>query len=305
MINVFVIEEHQEAFFIWLYAALKEIIPGRNNIILHVDEHSDMNTPTLRTSPKKVGPALHDILSFARNQLGISEFIVPAIHRKLIKEVYWIRRDNKYAQPEKTLNVFSHKREGRILYITDNAVLAGMFNPDRASAVFHQISHDSSITPSGPAVLDIDLDYFYCDYDTGEQYDVQVTETEYNAFHQDPYHRLRMMAGGKLRAEKRDEQYYYIYRPGPVRKSPTFNPEEITQRIESFIDWLQTNNIQPALIDICRSRFSGFTPVECWKWIEEHLVQGLRKLYPIKLKYFDELIDEEGLIRLSDIQSET
>ena len=78
----------------------------------------------------------------------------------------------------------------------------------------------------------------------------------------DPYHRLRMMAGGKLYAEKRDEQYYYVYRPGPVRESPELNPEEINQRIEIFIDWLQANNIKPALIDICRSRFSGFTPAE-------------------------------------------
>lgn len=305
MINVFIIEEHQEAFFIWQYAVLKEIIPNRNNTILHVDEHADMNIPTLRTSLKKIGPDLRDIMYFARNQLGISEFIIPAIYRKFFKEVYWMRWDNKFAQPDKTLNVVSHNSEGRILYITDNVLLAGMFNPDRTSAVYHQISHDASITPSGPVVLDIDLDYFYCDYDTGERYEVQVTETEYNAFHRDPYHRLRIMSGGKLRAEKRDGQYYYIYQPGPVRESPELNPEEITQRMEIFINWLQTNNIQPVFIDICRSRFSGFTPAEHWKSIEEHLVQRLRKLFPITLKYLDELIEEEGLTRLSDIQSDT
>lgn len=295
MTDIFVVEEHHEAFFIWNYAILKQIISDRQNTLLHVDEHADMNLPTLQTSLKEVRPDLRTLFSFTWNQLSIAEFILPAIYQGIFNEIFWMRRDHKLLAPEKTLNVVSEKGEGRTLFVTDNFLRAGIFNPDRKAAVYRQIRPDKSLAPSGPVVLDIDLDYFYCDYNTGEMYELQVTENAYKDFISNPYHKLRITAGTKMRVEEREGQYYFIYQSLLVQDQPEIDRDKISERIAQFVNWLQENDIRPVLIDICRSRFSGYTPEEHWKWIEELLLQQLCKLFPVNITHFSDLIDEEHL----------
>jgi len=44
-IKTFIIEEHHEAFFVWNYAVLNNLLPAKGNNLFHIDEHSDMGTP--------------------------------------------------------------------------------------------------------------------------------------------------------------------------------------------------------------------------------------------------------------------
>ena len=99
MIPIFIVEEHHEAFFIWRYAILQQMIPRTGNALLHVDEHSDLNLPTLSTSLKELGPDLRDTLSFIRQNFGISEFILPAVYQGLFNEIYWMRRTHHGSPP--------------------------------------------------------------------------------------------------------------------------------------------------------------------------------------------------------------
>lgn len=295
MTSLFIIEEHHEAFFIWRYAVLNQIIPDNGNTLLHVDEHSDMNLPTLSASLNEIGPELQDTFSFVRNNLGISEFVIPAAYQGLFDHICWMRRSHASIPRERTLNVLSYKGEGKQLIVTDNFLQAGILNPDRKSVGFHRITTETPIELANPVILDIDLDYFYCDFITGETFEVEITENEYRAFCENPYHRLRMTSGGKLRAQKRDSSFYYIYHPGIIRETPKFNAAEVAQHIDDFASWLQKQDIRPMLIDICRSRISGYTPEEHWQWIEESLLHKLGELYPIHITYYSEIFDAMGL----------
>ncbi len=293
MIEVFILEEHNEAFFIWNYARRKDFIPDRLNTLLHVDYHADMHLPLLQTPITEIGQNLNDIYSFTKNQLSISDFIMPAVYQGLFNEIYWMHQGRKVLDKEQQLNVFSYQGDGRNLFVTDNFLQAGIFNPDRRCAQFRQIDHNDQISPAGTVVLDIDLDYFGCDTESGETWEVEVAEDEYHRFFGEPRHRLRLKFGGKLQAETREGKYFFVYRPNPFQNQPSLEPGKITERIDRFVDWLRKSKISPALIDICRSRFSGYTPKSQWEWMEEQLLERLADLFPVNVHSLSSLLEEE------------
>lgn len=296
MIPVFIVEEHHEAFFIWNYAILKQIIAEDRYALLHVDDHADMYLPILQTSLKKVRDNMQHLFLFMRNQLSISDFILPAVYQGLFNEIYWMRWGQKLLSTEYYLNVFSHKGEGQRLLLTDNFLQAGVFNPDRKAAVFRQIDNKQSISPTAPVILDIDLDYFLCDHYAGEAWEVQVTEHEYRAFTNDAYHRLRIKFGGRLQPQMREGNYYLVYHPPVVQHQPGMQEENVAERLGSFARWLREQNIQPVLIDICRSHFSGYTPPEQWQWMEDRLLKTLSECFSLTIKYIRDLFHEESLL---------
>ncbi len=295
MIPTFIVEEHHEAFFVWNYAVLSGMVPERLNTLLHVDNHADLQLPRLETSLKELGQDPAGIFAFTKNQLGIADFILPAVYRGLFTEIYWLVERPQLLDKERFLNVVSLNGDGHTLIVTDNFLLAGMFNPDRQAAVLRQIDCTGELSPAGKVILDIDLDYFSCDAIGGETWQVQVTEGEYRRALDDPYHRLRLKFGGKLQVQARDGKYYLGYHPPLIQDGTPSDRTRIVERMDSFIRWLQTNHLQPALIDICRSRFSGYTPIEHWQWIEAELLGKMAKIFPMMVKHLDELTETMAL----------
>ncbi len=281
MIPTFIVEEHHEAFGVWFFAVARQIIAARQNTLLHVDDHSDLSAPRLTASLKELEASPRAAAAFARQQLGIGDFIVPAVYLGLFKEIFWLKQGRKYLAQEQFVNVFSQNADGRTLIVTDNFMIAGMFNPDRHAAVMRQVDCADAIAPTGAVVLDIDLDYFGCDSLTGEAWRVEVSEAEYCAARDDPYHRLRLKFGGKLHLATAAGKFYFEYESGLIQDPAAFDRDKIGARIDQFGAWLDTNHIQPALIDVCRSRFSGYTPTAHWQWIEERVLDGLRQRYAL------------------------
>jgi hypothetical protein len=93
--------------FVLALCGIKEVDVLAKYTLLHVYEHSDMNLPTLSVSLKEVGNDVRDTLAFVRKNLGISEFILPAVYQGLFNRIYWMRRIHPVPSKERTLNVVS------------------------------------------------------------------------------------------------------------------------------------------------------------------------------------------------------
>lgn len=101
-IPLYIIEEHHEAYSVWLKAAKQGIIDSHSNILIHVDDHSDMSPAMLNREVLGLDAEDQAIDQFVYDELNIASFIVPACYIGLISEVYWIKQ--KHKKPGKKVN---------------------------------------------------------------------------------------------------------------------------------------------------------------------------------------------------------
>jgi hypothetical protein len=301
-IPLFIFEEHHEAFFVWNYSVKNKLIPRFENTLLHVDEHSDMAVPHFNYSINLLNDNLQDIYDFTYNELTIENFIVSAIYQGMYSEIYWLYQSNNERKgAKKQILVYSHNGEGKVLRIDANCDVGALafFNPDLKNALFKSLKAPDEFSKSKSVVLDIDLDYFSCNpkgYDF--QGKLEVTKDQYDAFNKDKYHFLHLCLGSGIKSEFENEKYYLIFDSLQSKYIPSklkVSEEEIVMRIDLLIDFLRKNNVEPRLIDICRSRLSGFTPEDQWKFIEEKLIEKLSTLYDIETNHIKEVFAQESI----------
>ena len=94
-IKTFIVEEHNEAFYIWKYAIAEGLLRPSGNCLLHVDEHSDMGTPRFNTSIKKLNGNMADVKAFTYKELGIADFIIPAVYLDIFNRVFWVKQQHR------------------------------------------------------------------------------------------------------------------------------------------------------------------------------------------------------------------
>ena len=147
-------------------------------------------------------------------------------------------------------------------------------------------------------ILDIDLDYFSCNH---QYYNfkgkLEVSSKQYYEFVEDKHHFLRSTLGSGVTAKKRGDKYFLYFNDFTESKSiPNYlkvSETEIIRRIEKFVSFLKLNQVKPQIIDVCRSRLSGYTPENQWRFIEENLIQQLAELYSLEPIYLDRLQSEK------------
>lgn len=303
-IPLFIMEEHHEAFYIWNYAVAQQLIKPSNNTLLHVDEHSDLELPILANPVKSATESLEKLFDFTYGELSIADFIIPAMYQGIFNQLYWMRQkhDTEAEASEKMVHVFSSKGQGKLLIITPDMKLAGIFNPERKAFKSKLITSEDSISSNESVVLDIDLDYFSCDNRAGQTWELELTKEAYESFTKDPYNIVHMKLGGKGRTKEIDGKYYFCNSPDPywemmtvAKPSLKVSEETILERIDALIDFLERNSIQPTLIDICRSRLSQFTPEDQWEFIETRLIEKFKKLYEVEIKYMSDILPKHVL----------
>lgn len=286
-IPLFIFEEHNEAFFIWHYAIANQMIAAQKNILLHVDEHSDFKIPRFSFPLNYLGNKLEDIYQFTYSELSIANFIIPAVYQGIFNQVYWIYQSFLANYPS-GLYVYSYDRQGKFLATKSDKYLkpVDLFDSDYHFTKYQALKIDEDFPQAQSVILDIDLDYFSCNH----QYHnfkgkLEISAKQYSEFIENKYHFLRSTLGSGVKAVKKANRYFLYFNdfdenqsiPNPLKVSE----ELIIKRIERFISFLERHQVKPQIIDICRSRLSGFTPENQWQFIEENLIQRLAKLYTL------------------------
>jgi hypothetical protein len=90
----------------------------------------------------------------------------------------------------------------------------------------------------------------------------------------------------KIDAIEKNGQYYYLinyyeYIYPANKKKPL---DQISEKIKVFGQQLKLKNVHPAVITICRSRYSGYTPEDQWMEIENLLLTELSSIYNVKVE---------------------
>lgn len=291
-VKLFTIEEHHEAFYVWKFAVMNNLIKHKNNTLLHIDEHSDMGAPQLNSSIHHLNGDLSQIKKFTYRELSIATFIVPAIHERLFNKVYWIkqRHNSKSRYRGSTLYTRSVDNAGKKIIAGRLSVLKEFqneYNCLQEEIVPFQFykRQINELSQLHNVLLDIDLDYFSCIQDPlKNKVSIEVTKEEYESFVSTPYHRVRFFDFGRVDAIKKGARYYYVLNGYEgIYKSPLqVSFDTIIRRIEDTISALKKNKIRPSIITVCRSRFSGYTPNNQWEFIEQHLIEKLSDLYDIE-----------------------
>lgn len=295
-IPTYIMEEHNEAFLIWKNAIRQGILPEKGNFLLHVDEHSDMQMPRFNMDIKQLSDDAESIRKFTYTELDIATFITPLIFTGVISNMSWVRqRHDKAISREMYVRSFNHG--GKKLIGGKTQDIKGVtVNYDNQNFMFHKQHVEDMEAVDQEVILDIDLDYFSCNSDAFDAREtvIEITYSEYEAFHANLYHNMNFLGLPKLYAVEDDGKYYYVVNQFTEQYPSTakVSEEEIERRVSAFIAKLEELKIRPAIIDICRSRHSGYTPADQWEFIERKVLEGLESLYSLDVKHIEELNHE-------------
>ncbi len=300
-IPVFVLDEHHQAFFAWQVAKIRGII-DRPLDLFHVDAHDDMDRPH-HFSKSIHFPGILEAMDartayfrdFSRNELTISNFIVPAVLAGIVGNIYFIPPAWKNYKPRrKSKSICSVFGEGIHLKYD---IHPGNARPEQIRNIFPDWSPYTYFIrplPSIPAkrrvLLDIDLDYFACRESILNHmgYEMEITKEQYEtsaSILNDPtlpYSRLSfefVNAAGKYLARIGFQKY------PEVAHLPS--NEEIRREIRTLMDSLVAKNIRPSVITLCRSRHSGYCPGKYGEFIEKELLEALDSTFRARVVDLD------------------
>ncbi len=288
-----VLEEHNEAFLAWCIAMQKEIFRPGENVLLHVDHHSDLRlTPFRKPMPGPFSP-LEEIRGFVYDELRLNTFIVPALYQKSFSFFYWLlpkKTEGHLLETREYYRVSTLMSERKILSLKHSPSLELEDDPSKDSVYFTSFvsTTEHPFQVEGTIILDIDLDYFCCSKLTDQAQELEITREEYLRCKNERYRKLNFFFRYYLREQ--DGRYFICLNDNPTINyvKQDYSQDKCLKAIEGFLSFLESNRINPAFITICRSRHSGFTPQSMWHFIEEHLLKGLQRLYQLEINLLDD-----------------
>ncbi len=283
MIPVFRMEEHSEAYAIWHIAVEEGLIPASGNVLVHVDHHDDLECGPYDHDFTQPFPNVAQAMEFLRDGLGIADFIAPAFWEGIFDKMVNFKSIFPSNKPPQVKAVAL--RGTQELILRDYIPLTDSGNENVKAVDYLQLSLNPLPPIDVPVVLDIDIDYFCWDntLSTGTPARLEITEEAYRAFRTDPRHPCRILAKRIVYAFEKDGRYYMQIRD-PAPNPRETRDERIRQRVDKFMAWLKETELQPAVIDICRSRISGYCPSNKWEMVEGLVLEGLREIYPLQLR---------------------
>lgn len=280
--------EHNQAFYLWHKAKYENCL-GEPLDLFHFDAHSDIGGPrlfkkSLYFPERSKNDYLRYYKDFAKNELGIGSFILPAVLCGLVKNVYFIYPGWRRFKPaRKKINISSAFGEGKVLkYGMD---LKKSPNPEAASKAlpdlkyFNYYAHRVGRIPKKrKVILDIDLDYFACrdSVSNSISYELQITRKQFLNKEGFLNNQTLPFSGWDFCFEEKNKKYYCKIAPKKVRERSHLPPkEQIISEIDVLVSTLETKKTHPVIITICRSCISGYCPRDYSEFIGKELKKRL------------------------------
>ncbi len=253
----------------------------RRGMLLHVDQHSDMARPVLRTSINELKLEKEALLSFTYDELGIGNYILPAVFTGIFNTVYWMQHLDPASKtkPTQEFILSTYKNEGKIFLINkkNSSERTGIPYRRRDFTVKEPLRHTQ------PLVLDIDIDYFSCNVYQNRLIRLEITRDQFERFNDNKYHLMRFEYS--CYSEQVDDQFFMVFNQSEdivIRPPAKVSKNQILHRIDGFVEWLSENHINPNIVEICRNTFSEYTPKDQREFIEEKLESKLGTLYNLQ-----------------------
>jgi len=288
-IPVYIVDEHNEAFYYWQKAKYDGLIREPLDLF-HMDAHDDMGRPeSFRESvyPPRESPDGHleYYQDFAKKELHNGNFIIPAVLGGLVKNVYFIYPGwRKFKPKRKRFNVSSVFGEGKILKYGMKAAdhMEEKLNkalPDLKYYNFRMIDIDR-MPQKRKVILDIDLDYFACRDSILNHYcyDLEITEEQFHKREDFLSDRTIAFAGLSFNFLEKDNKYFVqvAHKKGKdVSHLPS--KDEISAEINALMNTLHLRKIRPMVVTIARSCISGYCPGDYVGTVETELNHQLKR----------------------------
>ena len=278
-IPVYIMEEHHEAFYYWNYFIECGLIPPKHNYLLHIDHHDDMEAGGYDWDFRIPWESLEQIRTFTYEKLGIADFITPALYQGIFDTVHIMK--NLLPKPCTEMEFFvqrvgkGHLRQGKYIPFVHSGYKREK-NPDYSFYTLRENGLNDWTERERSVVLDLDLDYFCWDdsLSTAGVKQMEITREAYEEYWENLYHPFRILPKRLMQAKEKDGRYYLEYREF-VKPDAKPDKERIKNRINHLLDWLETEKIKIAVVDICRSRYSGYLNNEIFPWVEEKYLKKL------------------------------
>ena len=284
MIPAYCMEEHHEAFYYWHLAVDQGYLEKENNTLFHIDHHDDLECGGYFHDFTRRIESLKDCREFTYNELGIADFIVPAIYEGLFSVMYNMKKVTPalFIKKEKLI-----RRTGSCcLTIGDYLPFVhGKFRQEKDEAYRFFTYYEGSLTETQKpenVALDIDLDYFCWDdsLQKAGPKRLEITKEAYDAFRENPYHPLRILPRKLLQVQEQEGSFYICYTEPPTVQKEA-DEERIRKRVARFSDWLKTQEWKPRLVTICRSVHSGYLPPDKAEFVETLVREALENIYEL------------------------
>lgn len=95
--DIFIFDNHNHAFFFWAYAASLGKIP-KEAALIHIDQHKDSRKPEIFLDQKQFRD-LSQVFRYTNAVLNVGNFIEPALHSGIFKDVVQMTDSNTFQTP--------------------------------------------------------------------------------------------------------------------------------------------------------------------------------------------------------------